>query len=539
MAEDILLPTPETSGDKLSAKDLGGGRKLQRALLSDVTGIKDVKVSNDGSLQTRLAPQGTAAFGESLVTEPTPNVQLTFSYNINLAQVIVQANGGTVTQAAGEAVLSTGAGANQSVYMSSKRPTKYNPGQGAGVRFTARFTPGVVNSRQMIGIGNRFDGFAFGFEGTIFSTFRLKGGVPEVRTLTIATGSSTAENITITLNGDAETVVAVTNTADTTLTAFEIAAHDYKDVGDGWTTTVVNNTVIFVSWSDQSKAGTYSLSGATTAVGTFASTIVGVTTEVFTIAQTAASGDKFNGSGETGVTLNTNNGSVYQIVYQYLGYGLIEYSIEDPVDGEFHIHHRIEYSNNFNSPSVVNPTLPVFVFVENTTNTTDIILRTSSLEGFTQGKSILLGPRRGVKGSSTTVGTTEIPLLSVCNNTIFQASINRVVAKLELAFAVADHTKPVEVNVYRNSKLTGSNFVDIDSNISVLATDISATAIDITVGEFLFSIPVARQGGIVVDLSGLEETALLFPSDIITFTGIADSGAGATIKVSGSIGEFF
>ena len=100
----------------------------------------------------------------------------------------------------------------------------------------------------------------------------------EVRTLTVTTKSTTAENITITLDGDALATVAVTDqTAGTTSsTATEIAAADYSGVGTGWTAVAVAATVVFTSLDTlDSHTGTYTLSSASTAVGTFAQTTVG------------------------------------------------------------------------------------------------------------------------------------------------------------------------------------------------------------------------------------------------------------------------
>ena len=69
-------------------------------------------------------------------------------------------------------------------------------------------------------------------------------GIHETRTLTVTTGSSHAENITITLDSDADATVAVTNTGDVTLTANEIAAHDYSDYDRDWETATVASATL-------------------------------------------------------------------------------------------------------------------------------------------------------------------------------------------------------------------------------------------------------------------------------------------------------
>ncbi len=152
-----------------------------------------------------------AAFGEALVAQPTPVVQLQFPYNINTDLIEPQENSsGTITQADGMAVVQSGAAANSGAHMLSKTALKYEPGQGALVRFTALFATGVANSLQLAGIGDVGDGLFFGYNGATFSILRREKGKPEVQTVTITSGAVTASgNITINLDGVAKTVAVV------------------------------------------------------------------------------------------------------------------------------------------------------------------------------------------------------------------------------------------------------------------------------------------------------------------------------------------
>jgi len=101
----------------------------------------------------------------------------------------------------------------------------------------------------------------------------------EVQILTLSAKSTTAENITITLDGDALATVAVTDqtAGDAGDTADEIAAADYSGVGTGWT--AVSDGVSKVTFTSldylPGHQGTYSLSSATTAAGTFAQSVYG------------------------------------------------------------------------------------------------------------------------------------------------------------------------------------------------------------------------------------------------------------------------
>ena len=188
---------------------------------------KVILVDSEGN---GIGPHLTA-FAELSVSEASPIVQIHFPYNINSEIVETQNNGGTVTVVNNKAHISTGAAANQSAALLTITPVKYNPGQGGMIRFTSLYTTGVANSTQWVGIGNSTDGYFFGYNGTDFGILRRQGGLPEVRRLQITTASNTAENITITLDGDAEEVAVnadgVNSASTRVLTANTIAAHDF------------------------------------------------------------------------------------------------------------------------------------------------------------------------------------------------------------------------------------------------------------------------------------------------------------------------
>ena len=116
-----------------------------------------------------------SAFGDILAVEPTPQVQLTFPYNINTDLVAVtEVTGGTVTQADSMAVLQTGTNSTGAATLDSVKIIKYRNGSGSVVRFTALFTTGIANSTQIIGVGDDEDGFFFGYNGATFGVMRRR-----------------------------------------------------------------------------------------------------------------------------------------------------------------------------------------------------------------------------------------------------------------------------------------------------------------------------------------------------------------------------
>ncbi len=455
------------------------------------------------------------AFGELSVAELTPIVQLHSAYNINTRIIEARDNNGSSSISNNKFQVSTGTGTNQSSSLLSRIAVKYNAGQGGIFRGTAVFTTGVANSTQYIGIGTSSEGYFIGYSGATFGILRRQGGSPEIRTLTIATGSVGADTITITLDGDADATVSVTGTSNTTLTANEIAAHDYSNLGQGWTAHAMGPNVVFESYNAASQTGDYTLSSANTAVGTFAQNVAGVApTETF-VAQSSWNTDKFDGTGASGITLDPTKGNVYTINYQWLGFGAIFVKIEDPNDGDLHLVHIIKYANANTDPSVDNPTLPMCLAVSNTSNASNIVLQSSSMMGGIEGQDLEEGILNNITAEDTGTGTDETPLFSVHNHTIYQSKINRVRVELTLFSASIDAVtanKPSTVRIRFNPTLTGASFSAVDADTSVVRTDIAATAV--TGGTIIFAQIITEGAAPIIDFTKIIEK--LNPGDTVT-----------------------
>ncbi len=479
-----------------------------------------------------------SAFDELLTAEPFPVVQLQFPYNINTDIIEKRENNlGTITQADSMAVLQSGAGANSAAHLLSRVPLKYGPGQGALVRFTALFTPGVANSIQIAGVGEVGDGLFFGFNGDTFSILRREQGKPEVQTLTITSGAVTASgDITINLDGVAKTVAVVSGDSAREV-AVKIANADFSDTGLGWSATVHNATVIFKAWSDGNKAGTFSLvdTDTTGVAGTFAETVAGASTTNEWIAQTAWNEDKADGTGKLPV-LDPTKGNVFQIRYQWLGFGLISFAVEDPVDGEYHTVHTIRFANANTVPSLQNPTLPLHIMAKNTSNTSNLTIKTSSMAGFVEGRKTGASLLRGKSNNITNLGTTELPILSIKNNLVHQSEINRVRVRPEFVSLATESTKPVIFRIRLSPTLTGTPaFADVDAAASVVSTDVAATGL--TGGREVFAIVLGKTDSKTIDFHALDKE--LGPGEHITITAEATSGVNQEVTVSSNWGELF
>ena len=464
-----------------------------------------------------------SAFGELSTAELTPIVQLNFNYNINTELVNELNNGGTTTVVNDLLHASSGAAANQSALLNSKVPIKYNSGQGIRFRSSGIFTTGVTGNTQLIGAGDSGDGLFFAYQGAVFGILRRRGGIPEARNFQITTGSGDAENVTVTLDGDTIDV-AVTASGNATITANELGEADYSGVGRGWNVHVDGDEVEFFSYDASPRTGTYSLT-ATSAVATITQKLAGTTPTDEFVPQTEWNLDKADGT-KILPDLDWTKGNVFQIQYQWLGFGLLMFSVENPSTGKYvHVHH-IEYAGANILASLANPHLQLCVLSENTTNTTDIVTKVGSMGGFVEGRTNGTHFHNGVEGSALAVGTTETPIVSIHNKRTYVSKLNKIRIRLIFASVAADGNKNVTFRFKFNPTLINADFVEVESDLSIVEVDTSATLI--TEGDEQFTVGVSKIGSETIPLA--TSSFFLNPGDTVTIT--AQSAAAGTADVT-------
>ncbi len=471
------------------------------------------------------------AFGELEVAQMTPVIQMQWPYNINTEIVNTRPNqSGTVTQASSMIVVQSGAAANSGATLLSHHEIKYNPGQGVAARFTALFTTGVANSSQIAGIGTIGDGFFVGYDGTAFGFLHRFGGHPEVQTVTITSGAVTGNgDITINLDGQATTVAVLLNDTAREV-AVKIADTSFADAGGGWTATVNNATVVFVAWTDGDKSGTMSLvdTDTTGAAGTFAETVTGVATTNTWIPQTTWNEDKFDGNGGSSVTLDPTKGNVYEIEYQWLGFGLITLSVEDPKDGLYHHAHTIRYANANTTPSIQNPTLPLHIASINTSNTSNLTIKSGSMAGFVQGENAQDGILLSASNTISNLSNSEVPILSIKNRVIHQGLINRSEIKPEILTLATEATKPVIFRVRETPTLTGTPaFAALDATNSLVDVDIAATGV--SGGEAILTVVLGKADSKVISVHELNRHIEPGETLVVTAEGTTSGSQDATV----------
>lgn len=445
------------------------------------------------------------------------------------------ANTGSVTGTSNKFTCATGTTQFSFATLQSRKRLRYRPGQGVVGRFAGGFSAPAASSILVIGFGGAESGFYFGYNGTTFGILHVTGGVREVRTLTVTTASTSTSNYNVQLNG-VTTNVTATNNGSTVKTAYEIAQGTYP----GWDAYQVGSTVVFINASAAARSGTYSLaqSGAgTPAAGSFAQTLPGAASTDTWIAQSAWNGDKLDGTGPSGVTLDPSKGNVYEIGIQYLGFGDITFRVEaasgDGNNPDFVTVHTIAYPNTSTSTSITQPSFPFTMEAYSAGSTTNVSCFVGSFAGFIEGEKLLHGPRVSPSANSAAVTTTNnYCLFTVMNPRVFGGRANQAVLNILSFIPAHDDTTPIVYKLIRNATLAGTpNFAVYSSDVPLLLDTAATQATTTRASQVFHTQWVAASSSVPFHFSENQDLTIQ-PGETVTVTATTTAGTSATTAAS-------
>ena len=469
------------------------------------------------------------AFGELMTESMTPVIQMSALYGLLPKGRTVEIGSGTAGANENLFFASTGAATNSSSAVFSERQLHYKPGQGALARGTAMFDTPANGNIQRWGLQTAADGYVFGYNSSsVFGISRIYGGHVAIQKLTITTPASGSENATITIDGTGYTVPLTAGTA----------VHNTNEIANSlnsqiplWRFSQNNGFVICRSLLDDPITGAFTLSSST-AVGTFSEIADSNEVSVDFIPQTSWNVDKMDGTGVSGMTLDQQKGNVYQIAFQYLGFGNIHFFIENSENGDFQEVHQIKYTNNNIIPSVGNPTFRITWSSINSTNSTDITVNGASCAAFVQGNIVHTETGRARENSKSVGISSFLNILTIRNRTVFGTNVNLSEVIPQLVTAYADTVKGAIIEICKgtfDSPITLGGTPDFqyeDENNSVVEYDVDGTSV--TGGKLVHSF-IAGQAG-EVDLTKFDE--LLLSGETLTIAARAISGSSADVTVT-------
>lgn len=254
--------------------------------------------------------------------------------------------------------------------------------------------------------------------------------------------------------------------------------------------------------------------------------------------------DKMDGTqsstNKSGVLLDPSKGNVYQISYQYLGFGAIVFSIENPFNGQFTPVHEIRYSNSSELPSIEQPSLNMVWRVQNYTNTSNVTMRAASCALFLEGKRAYLGPRNAFNNNKTGI-TTEVNIFTIKNATSFNGKRNVAFCRIRsISFGgnASGATAVGSLRVIKNATLGGSpSWTQIEgtsgdsgatvTGSSVISVDVAGTTV--TGGIPIYNSVVAMGSSTIADVTDLD--IYLQPGETATFAVSSTSTGTAGVGI--------
>ncbi len=274
----------------------------------------------------------------------------------------------------------------------------------------------------------------------------------------------------------------------------------------------------------------FQLSGTTLSVVRRSSTS-GVVVDDPTL-RSAWNKDKLDGTGASGVTLDLSKANIFEITYEWLGAGSVQFFVNGILA------HQMSFPNTLAAPYMRTGQLPLQWEVVNTGASTassmDVICCSALSMG---GDKVPLTSFSFSSPTDKSVTTTEIPVLSIRPKATYNSFENRMLA---LPFLVAMRTEGVRLGwrIFMNATLTGASFTSVAANSGVEA-DTAATAF--SGGEVLFQGFLANSNDQqILDLQEmfsvlgrkLRRDAFLSTTDILTITAITEAAGTSNVRSS-------
>ncbi len=218
--------------------------------------------------------------------------------------------------------------------------------------------------------------------------------------------------------------------------------------------------------------------------------------DVLTTINLSACDDPLNGTGPSGMVLDPTKLNVFEIRFQYLGSGKIDYAVEDDRTGNFIVFHSVLYANKETTPSVHNPNFHCSLWVDNKGTTSNLVIKTGSWAFFNEGITTFIEMQQPQNSSGLrekTGVTSEVAIFTIRNKALYNSKINFIELFLENITAQIEASAANNlgsVRLVRDATLGGTpSYADINATNSVVDIDVAGTTV--TGGKELLVIPLA------------------------------------------------
>ena len=264
------------------------------------------------------------------------------------------------------------------------------------------------------------------------------------------------------------------------------------------------------------------------------------------IPQTSWNTDTMNGTGPSGMILDPTKGNIYKIQYQWLGFGAVNFYIENPT-GTMQLVHQLKYANNNTQTTVRNPSLQLRADTVNFQNTTTGgQVKTSAMVGSSEGQikeTLAVRNDQEIQGfviNSTTPSLDHI--LTIYNKQIYQGRTNQVMVFPDLVTSLTTQNqgRNAVFYIYKNPTFsTTGTFTDVDTNNSVVSYSTGTNTVVSSNGQLVGVIYTKPSDSQYVEL--LSQSIALAPDEYLSVLGTRTVGGGGSLLAYLSLSwqEFF
>lgn len=221
----------------------------------------------------------------------------------------------------------------------------------------------------------------------------------------------------------------------------------------------------------------FALSGSN--FGTYRRSVAGGSLQEIFVSQSAFNYDKLDGQGPSGQILDVTKANLYEIRFQWLGVGNVEYFINNDLV------HKLTNPGTIAGPYMQTATLPLSIEMQNngaaTANEINFICASIESEGGAPPPKYTFSAFNSTDVSTT---TTERPLLAIRPGLLFRGLENRVVG-LPIRLAISTEGTRAGFRIILNpTTLTGGAWVSGSADNSAFENNTAATAF--TGGETIY-----------------------------------------------------
>ena len=244
--------------------------------------------------------------------------------------------------------------------------------------------------------------------------------------------------------------------------------------------------------------------------------------------------DKMNGSGTSGMTLDTTKGNIYIIEFQWGTFGLVNFYILSTVTGLPILVNKIEFPNTSTSPLLFIDTLPLSAKVSNTTNASNVILKTSTAMAICEGdpSTQSLRTRNSISAANTSATLANQHILSIRNVTTFNGKTNNTNVRLDFISTSNDGNKTTTYNLIRNASFTVTpTYTPVNATLSVIEyNNTSTTNVTAGTGFQVFSFVCPKASGSQLFITSLNVN--LAPNESLTIAGTTTTSTEIDVSFS-------